>query len=295
MSLPDNTPKTRFEAQIRGDEACIDLVEASLLIAAEHNPRLDIHSCRQQMSELSVRASLFFEDLPDIKTDNTKVIADQLCVFLKTEEGFSGNEDDYYDPDNSYLDQVLHRRSGIPISLALIYIHVARELGCFAEGVGFPGHFLVKIGAEKDCVLIDPFAGVPLSREDCREMLHVNSQGTMVFSDKLLEPTGSREILQRILRNLKIIYLQRQDLEESLGLCDWLLLVDPNSTQDIFDRAMVLEKLSCYGLAADELERLVTTADLQLIGSPTADGPSQREALRKKIERLRELDQPSVH
>ncbi|MGB5147095.1 MAG: transglutaminase-like domain-containing protein [Porticoccaceae bacterium] len=268
---PPDSPRARFAAQVGGPDAELDLIEAALLIAAEHDASLDMAACRAQLDALAQRA-------------RTALVTDaaRLCWFLAEAEGFRGNARDYYNPDNSYLDRVLATRSGIPISLALIYLRIAEALGLEAAGVGFPGHFLVRIAAPGSATaeLIDPFTGRTLSRDDCRALLHTGTRGTVEFSEQLLQPARKREILQRILRNLKMIYLQREDFGESLSLCDRLLLIDADSLQDVMDRALILEKLECFGLAADELERLMTRAEL-------AARPEAAASVARKIEQLR--------
>jgi len=119
-----------------------------------------------------------------------------------------------------------------------------------------------------------------LSVADCRALLRAGTRGAVEFSERLLAPAGKREILRRMLGNLKMIYLQRQDFEESLSLCDLLLLLEPDSLQDLLDRALVLEKLECFGPAADELERLMTRAEL-------AARPEAMASVARKIEQLR--------
>lgn len=270
MMPPDN-PRARFAAQVGGPDAELDLIEAALLIAAEHDASLDMAACRAQLDALAQRARAA------LVTD-----AARLCWFLAESEGFRGNAKDYYNPDNSYLDRVLATRSGIPISLALIYLRIAEALGLHAAGVGFPGHFLVRVAAPGSATaeLIDPFTGRGLSRDDCRALLHTGTRGTVEFSEQLLQPARKREILQRMLRNLKMIYLQREDYEESLSLCDRLLLIDADSLQDVMDRVLILEKLECFGPAADALERLLARAEL-------AARPEAMASVVRKIEQLR--------
>lgn len=270
-----DSPRTRFAAQLERADAEIDLIEAALLIAEEHDPRVDLPACRSALAELARRAA-------DRMAQNPGPDAAGLCRFLTNEEGFRGNTVDYYDPDNSYLHRVLDVRAGIPISLALIYLGVAEQLGMAAAGVSFPGHFLVRVEEPDTDVpaLIDPFAGRVLTPEACQQLLQVSSRGTVAFSEALLAPAAKREILRRMLGNLKLIYLQRADFAESLSLCDRLLLIDPGSVQDRLDRALSLEKLECFAQAADELEALARRPEL--VAQPQASA-----AVARKIEALR--------
>lgn len=270
-----DSPRTLFAAQLERPDADIDLTEAALLIALEHDPRIDLSVCRRALAALGQRAE-------DRLRDAAAPGAQALCRFLAWEEGFRGNTVDYYNPDNSYLNRVLDSRTGIPISLALVYLAVAGQLGMPAAGVSFPGHFLVRVEApaSDQPTLIDPFAGRTLSPRDCEALLHLSSRGTLAFTADLLAPAAKREILRRMLGNLKLIYLQREDFAESLSLCDRLLLVDPDSLQDRLDRALALEKLEFFTLAADELERLAQRPEL-------AVQPQALAAVSRRIEALR--------
>ena len=272
-----DSPRTQFVAQINRPDADIDLTEAALLIALEHDPRIDLASCQQVLRGLQQRAEAL-SDTPD---------AQALCRFLAWEEGFRGNTVDYYNPDNSYLNRVLDARTGIPISLAVIYLSVAGHLGVAAAGVSFPGHFLIRVEApgseepgSEEPTLIDPFAGRTLSVRDCAELLRVSSRGALPFTPELLAPAANREILRRMLGNLKLIYLQREDFAETLSLCDRLLLIDPGSVQDRLDRALSLEKLECFAQAADELEFLAQRPEM--VAQPQASA-----AVARKIAALR--------
>ncbi len=273
MTAPDH-PRERFIAEISRPENEIDLIEAALLIAREHHADAEILACRKDLGRLSARAAEYMAATgPD---------AEGLCRFLAEREGFQGNTADYYNPDNSYLDRVLAARRGIPISLALIYLSVAADLDLAAVGIGFPGHFLVRVTAPgyPDGALVDPFEGRVLARDDCRKLLHASSGGTVAFSERLLAPVSKRDILRRMLGNLKMIYLQRQDFAETLSLCDRLLLIDPHSMQDRLDRALALEKLGYFALAADELSRLAQRPEL-------LTQPQASAAVARKIATLR--------
>lgn len=272
-----DSPRTLFAAQIAGPDADIDLVEAALLIAREHDALVDPAACRETLAALVRRAAARF-------ADSHGPTAQTLCQFLARDEGFRGNTTDYYNPDNSYLHRVLDARTGIPISLALVYLSVAERLGVAAAGVSFPGHFLVRVEAPdaEGPGLIDPFAGRTLSAQDCAELLRTGSRGTMAFSEQLLAPATKREILRRMLGNLKLIYLQREDFAESLSLCDRLLLIDPESVQDRLDRALSLEKLECFAQAAEELEQLAKRPEL-------AAQPQASAAVARKIATLRAM------
>ncbi len=275
---------------IGGEDEAIDLFRAALCIAAEHYPQLDPEDSYQRLDKLFDKAQKHIDTGRSIKE-----IASQLCHLLYREIGFSGDSKDYYNPDNSYINRVLETRRGIPISLALIYITVGETLGLNIDGVGFPGHFLLKLHAigadnassspETESVIIDPFSGQVLSINDCKDLLSVSSGNTLPFKPEFLDSISKRAILRRMLSNLKAIYLNKADYPQALNLCDSLLLLDNDSVQDRIDRAGVLEKLECYEPAAQDLEQL-------LKHKPPLRGVV---GLRRKIQELRALVQGKPH
>lgn len=275
---------------LEGSDEAIDLIRAALCIAGEHNPELDPADSYRRLAKLTERARI------QIDTEQSPAnIAEQLCHLLYRQVGFSGNSKDYYNPDNSYLNRVLETRRGIPISLALVYIGVAEALGLRIEGLGFPGHFLLKLSVgegtnkEKDPsakpVIIDPFAGQVLSINDCKDLLAVASGNTLPFKPEFLNRVSNRDILRRMLGNLKAIYMNKSDYVQALSLCDRLLLLDKDSLQDRIDRAGVLEKLECYEPAAKDLEQLLSL-------KPAMQGA---QALERKITELRAMVQGKPH
>lgn len=279
MSMHQQTPRDQFVSLLQNEDQHIDLIEAALLIAAEHNPALDAEVCRSRVEKLASQA----EQTVDLSQPPPEIGRD-LCVFLYQQAGYRGDHQDYYNPENSFFDRVLDRRKGIPISLALIYISVGRLLGLTMEPVGFPGHFLVKIVGDAD-VLLDPFSGQVLDENDCQELLNTCTQGTIKFKPEHLQSASNRQVVQRMLNNLKAIYMGRKELAEALSVCDKLLLVDNSSAQDLLDRAAILEQLDCPALAADDLEHV-------LLQSPPAD---VAEAIRNKAKSLRSRDSGKVH
>ena len=282
LNTPAFEPKAEFAAMLEGRDEGIDLIRAALCIAAEHNPQLDPEDSYRRLKKLVDRARLQI-DTEESLTD----IANKLCYLLYRQVGFSGDSDDYYNPDNSYLNRVLETRRGIPISLALVYIGVGEALGLRIEGVGFPGHFLLKLSTggmtEKPNdpplpgVIIDPFAGQVLSVGDCKDLLAVSSGNTLPFKPEFLNSISKRALLRRMLGNLKTIYMNKSDFVQALSLCDRLLQLDKDSVQDRIDRAGVLEKLECYEPAAQDLEQLLNH-------QPPLQGV---QALARKIDALR--------
>ena len=273
-----------------GSDEAIDLIRAALCIAAEHNPQLDPEDSYRSLAKLTERARVQIDTQQSLEE-----IASQLCYLLYRQVGFSGDSKDYYNPDNSYINRVLETRRGIPVSLALVYIGVGEALGLSIDGVGFPGHFLLKLrSAEPDntpnktqaeSVIIDPFAGQVLSIDDCKDLLGVSSGNTLPFKPEFLNSISKRAFLRRMLGNLKTIYINKSDYAQALSFCDRLLLLDNDSVQDRVDRAGVLEKLECYEPAAQDLEQLLSL-------KPTLQGG---HAVERKIAELRALVQGKPH
>ncbi|MEK7840950.1 MAG: transglutaminase-like domain-containing protein, partial [Pseudomonadota bacterium] len=185
----------------------LSLAEAALLLAKDEYPGLDVDAYLARLDELATRVRVRLPEGANI--EDTLVTMNQI---LFDELGFAGNVDDYYDPRNSFLNDVLDRKLGIPITLSILYMDIASRLGLELEGVSFPGHFLVKFSTEEGDVVLDPFSGgTPLTEEDLVERLEEASGNEMIGGlslNELLEATDKRDILVRMLRNLKGIYLR---------------------------------------------------------------------------------------
>jgi regulator of sirC expression with transglutaminase-like and TPR domain len=200
----------------------IDLGRAALLIAQARYPELDVEQQLRLLDGLARGArELLGDDRDPLRDCNI------LSQYLFDEVGLRGNADDYYDPDNSYLNQVLARRTGIPISLSLLYIEVGRRLDIPLVGVGMPGHFLVRHRDVAD-LYIDPFyAGIMLSAEECANRLQEVTGGRLQWRADHLEPVGKRAFIGRMLRNLQVIYLQRREYPHALAVLDLLTVLLP--------------------------------------------------------------------
>ncbi len=229
------------------------LAEACLLIAEDAYPRLDIAGAIARLDAIAatVRGRLAADAAPE-----QRVAA--LNHHLFAELRFAGNTDAYYDPRNSYLNEVLARRTGIPITLSVVYLEVGRRVGLALEGVPFPGHFLVRLRLRRGALLLDPFAGgEPRSETELRTRLaRVLPAGTAGRVDlgQYLEPATPREIVARVLRNLKGIYLKATDLTPALAVMHRLLLVVPEAAEELRDRGLVYAGLECFRPAAADLE-----------------------------------------
>jgi regulator of sirC expression with transglutaminase-like and TPR domain len=260
-------------------DAEIDLAEASLLIAREEYPDLDVPSYLSRLDDmgLALRARLVDEPRPE-----RAVMA--LNRYLFQEEGFHGNAREYYDPRNSYLNDVLDRRIGIPITLSTVYMEVARRAGVTTEGVGLPGHFIVRVIHGDHGLLVDPFhGGVLLKEADCQERLDRIFAGRIKIEPGMLAACERKEILGRMLRNLKAIFARREDFPRALRAAELLVCLNPDSSEDLRDRGLIYASLDCYALAVRDLESfLVLNPD-----TPEATHLSGRIAdLRQKAARL---------
>jgi len=245
-----NAVRQRFQALIEGPEAAINLAEAALLIAKEEQEGLDVDAYLGLLDEFARAAA---SHLAGCKVPAEQI--DALNRFLFVEQGFKGNRDNYYDPANSYLNHVLDRRTGIPITLAVVYTEIGQRLGIPVFGVGFPGHFLVKHVGSDDEILVDPFFGSRLTPEQCEERLRTMYGRTVRLESNMLRPATPKEILVRILRNLKNVYLQREDWIRTLACLDRILLIAPDDPAELRDRGLTYHRLECFGPALVDLER----------------------------------------
>lgn len=250
---PETPPPCRldFARMVRRPETAIDLAEAALLIAKEEYPTLEVG---RYLSDLDAMAAEV-RDRVCCSEDPHRLIAG-LSQYLFREQGFRGNTDDYYDPRNSFLNDVLDRRTGIPITLSAVYIEVGRRLGIRLHGVGMPGHFLVKYTGPDEEIVVDPFnGGLILSPADCQRLLDRIYGGKLAFEPRFLAALGTRQILVRMLNNLKAIYFSTQAYAKALGVVDRLLILEPEAPAGIRDRGLLLSQLRRYPEAVAELER----------------------------------------
>jgi regulator of sirC expression with transglutaminase-like and TPR domain len=230
-------------------DAEIDLARASLLISATEEPQLDIEHQLGLLDSLAAAASRRLGT-----GGSTLYCANTLSEYLFEEVGFRGNEEDYYDPRNSFLDQVLLRRLGIPITLSLVYIEVGKRLGLPMVGVGMPGHFLIRHRDEAELIL-DPFEkGIVLSEEECIQRFRQVTPPRVPWNTSHLEPIENREFIARMLRNLKGIYWDRKDFQRALPMVDRLVALEPDVIQERRDRGLVHYQLQNYPEALDDLE-----------------------------------------
>lgn len=259
-----------FEQALAQDDARIDLAHACLLIAEDAYPGLAVERYLGDIERLALRLR---SRMPQAGAAEERVAV--LNEFLYEELGFRGNADDYYDPRNSYLNEVLDRRTGIPITLAVLYMILGRRAGLPLEGVSFPGHFLVRLRLRSGVLVLDPFAGgMPQSEADLRSRLQrvipPGVAGDVPVADlpldQFLEAASNRQILSRLLRNLKAIYRDADQPERLLAVLNRMLVVAPDAATELRDRGIVYQRLECYRAALQDLtqylEREPDAADL---------------------------------
>jgi regulator of sirC expression with transglutaminase-like and TPR domain len=250
-----------------------DVLEGAFRIARAEYPDLDVAAYRARIEEFGREARAraggkgrrafarvnryFFEDL-----------------------GFRGNAEDYYDPRNSYLNEVIDRRRGIPITLSVLYCEVARRAGLSAYGVGFPGHFLVKCLFRDGEAVLDCFRGRVLTRDDCRALLEsMEGLEGVAFSEELLAIASPREILSRMLNNLRRIHLERGDYDRALRWVELEFEFNPGAADPFRERGLIYARLERYGKALTDLEEYLRRA------------PEARDAapLRGQVQLLRQI------
>lgn len=244
--------RQRFVEIAHRPETQVDLVEASLVIALEDNPRLDIDRYLEQVDGWSsaVRGRLD-------GSRNIERIVDCINVLLFDEEGFHGtSSEDYYDPRSALLSEALDRHAGLPITLSILYIEMSRRIGVEATGVSLPGRFLVKFTGDFGHILIDPFdSGRVLSTIELQKILDEMYGGGVRLREHHLRSFSPREILARELAHLKAAYLARHDLPRAVASLDRLLILDDRDAYEVRDRATLAMQMHAYTQAIEFFER----------------------------------------
>ena len=191
--------------------------------------------------------------------DHPDRIIEVLNEYLFEDQGFNGNRDDGDDPRNSFLSDVLDRRTGLPITLAVVYMEVARLAGIRIDGVNFPGHFLLRVPIgprdTDEGIIVDPFhRGAVLSETDCRDLLRRHAGNDAVFDRRLLAPTSKQQIIIRMLVNLKQTYVRMRSFNLARRVTDVLLAIDPSSLTELRDRGLLAYHLDDFSAALRDLE-----------------------------------------
>ena len=217
--------RTRFAELAALPDAQIKLDEAALLIAAETEDDIEIPLYLQALDQLAHQFEHKFGSNVDLG-----ISVNSLIEFIHVEEGFSGNVKNFYDPGNSYLNRVIDTRVGIPITLALVHIALGSRLDISVRGINFPGHFLIRYGSDKH-VIVDPFSGRILSKPDCSNLLRQIAGEKAVLQDEYFEIASNKDVLIRILDNLKQIFWRQKSWEKSKACIDRQLLLLPHRAE----------------------------------------------------------------
>ena len=246
-----------FAELVTREDDRIELARACLQIAQDAYPGLDVDGYVGELERFAQRLRARFAQ--DAAAED-RIIA--LNEFLFDDLGFGGNLDDYYDPRNSYLNEVIDRRIGIPITLSVLYMEIGRRIGLPFEGVSFPGHFLVRLPLRGGTLVLDPFSGgIPQPEAELRERLkrvipREALDGVPVAElplDQFLEPASNRQILARLLRNLKGVYREKDQPERLLAVLNRMIVVAPDSAPELRDRGLVYQRLECWRPALQDL------------------------------------------
>jgi regulator of sirC expression with transglutaminase-like and TPR domain len=270
MSHPDVGQAWDYLATVRDED--IPLVWAALVIARDEYPQLDVDNYVARIADLSERLKLHADGAQDavhaVRALN-RVLFDEL--------GFQGNQQDYYDPRNSYLNEVVDRRLGIPISLAVLQIDMAQRIGLAMRGISFPGHFLVSLPVDGGLLVLDPYhKGRSIDAAELKQRAKPHMGDTDIKDEQLsqlLAPASNRAILARMLRNLKALYAEREDWDRALRCTDRLLALESSSGSELRDRGLLYLRVGHVRAAREDLSRY-------LAANPRAEDAEQvREVL----------------
>ena len=263
-----------------------DLARVALAIARVEYPSLDPAPYLEQLDAMAVQA----RSRMAAADGSLEGAVRALNEYLFDESGFCGNRDRYDDPRNSFINEVMDRRTGIPISLAVVYLEVARRVGLRVEGVNFPGHFLLRAPASDfpggrhgtGDVIIDPFHGGALLTEvDCRQLLRQHVGEDAAFDPALLAPATRHDIVVRMLVNLKRLYVRMRSFPQARFISTLLLAADPSAVSELRDRGLLAYHLQDFAAALKDLEeylRLAPKAALDLPPHEIMAEPDDDEA-----------------
>jgi regulator of sirC expression with transglutaminase-like and TPR domain len=249
-----------FYQEIHQPEEQISLEKAALYMALEEYPDLDVEA---YLNALDTMAAEVEERLP--RESYPLRILQTINRYLYDDLGFTGNTNDYYDPRNSFLNRVIDRRTGIPITLSLVYLALARRIDFPMVGVGMPGHFLIRPDVEEMEIFVDPFhQGEILFSQDCQDLLSRAYGQPVKLHTAFLQSITPRQFLARMLTNLKMIYLNQGNLEKTVAAVERILLLFPETAIELRDRGILYYRLNRFTEARQDLEdylALVPTAE----------------------------------
>ncbi|MEM9448560.1 MAG: tetratricopeptide repeat protein [Cyanobacteria bacterium P01_E01_bin.6] len=246
--------RQQFYREINQPDDQIDLAKASLYIALEEYSNIDVDAYINVLDTMAddVRDRLPIESYP-------LRIIQSINQYLFTDMAFCGNTENYYEPENSYVNRVIERRTGIPITLSLIYLEIAKRIGFPMVGIGMPGHFLVRPAHNEMDVCVDPFnQGEILFVQDCEERIRTLFSGSVSFRPEFLDAVSSKQFLARILSNLKTIYLNQGNMSKVLSTIDRILMLFPNTPYEQRDRGLIYYQVGRWVEARQDLEDYLT-------------------------------------
>jgi len=242
--------RRRFLEMMQRPDAEIDLARAALIVAAENDPLLDVDA---EMAKLDRWAAELSRRI-DPQWNSLQRLA-RLRTFMYEELGFKGDVRGYYSPANSLLHSVMDRRLGIPLTLSIVFMEIGWRIGVPFEGVGFPGHFLVRLTGEPGDLLLDPYDhGGSVHEEDCRRMIELTSGGMVPYDPSMIRSLGKRDMIARLLFNLKVACLKAGDDKGALASVERLLLLHPDDPPELRDRGLLLYRMDRYREARASLE-----------------------------------------
>jgi regulator of sirC expression with transglutaminase-like and TPR domain len=232
------------------DEEAFPLDRSALAFAIEEYPGINIQSYLRKLDTYAASTEVL------VGLDRKPVnVIEGLNEVLFVQEGLRGNSEDYYDPRNSFLNEVLDRKLGIPISLSVIYMEVAKRISFPIQGIGFPGHFLIKHVAKDREIIIDPYnRGKILTLSECQELLDKSHDGALHMNSSLLQPMDKRSIITRMLYNLKGIYTQKEQYQKAISVIDKILMLNPLAPTELRDRGLLFMQTSLFAKALADLE-----------------------------------------
>ncbi len=250
MSVPVPSPRAEFSREVEQADDQVNLARAALLVAREEYAQLPVEPYLTRLDQLA-------EEVKDRLDNETApvVVLRELLKLLYSRHRFRGNRDAYYDPRNSFLSDVLDRQKGIPLTLGVVVLEVGWRLGLPLEGVNFPGHFLVRFRGEEYSLLVDPFDEGKLRFQDQAQELLDRMYGGMVrVQPAFLRAAGRRDMIVRLLKNLKGVYLNVGDHPRALAAVERILVIHPTSAREIRDRGTLLARMGRTEEALEQLE-----------------------------------------
>lgn len=253
MDTTLDTIEQEFEQFLKQPDDNISLAKGALMIARLEYPELDIDT---YMNKIHGIADEIRNNLPDSADVGDTI--NQLNKVLFRDQGFEGNSEHYYDPRNSFLNDVIDRKLGIPISLSILYLELGKELGLPLAGVSFPGHFLVKLEIDDGAIVLDPyFGGISLSEEDLEDRLQEFYGDRLKKSHfyGLLATSSNKDIITRILRNLRNVYMDDDQWEKALDMANIMVNFDSDKADSVKARASIYDKLECCISATKDYKR----------------------------------------